>query len=125
MRKEVLDWLNSAEDDLNTAKTLWREKVYYASSFYSQQGAEKALKAAYILKFKKTYPQHNISTLASELGAPEEIISASKRLNPHYVQTRYPDAANAIPSDNYDKKIAEELLKESEKVFEWGSKQKE
>ena len=46
----------------------------------------------------------------------------AKKLNPHYVQLRYPDAANAIPKDAYDDEIAEELLEEAKKVFEWSEK---
>ncbi|MBI5884776.1 HEPN domain-containing protein [archaeon] len=119
VRKEVLDWLNSAEDDLNTAETLYREKIYYASAFYCQQAAEKALKAAFINEFKKSIQSHNLVEISRELKAPEEIISACRKLNPHYVQTRYPEAANAIPADVYDDEIVEELLEEAKKVFEW------
>lgn len=122
MRKEVSDWVESAKNDLETATTLLREKVFYASAFYSQQAAEKALKAAYISKSKKLYAQHNIISLATELGATSEIIASCKRLNPHYIQSRYPDAANAVPADSYDNKIASELLIESKKVVEWAIK---
>ena len=122
MRKEVFDWLNSAEDDLETAEVLFKQKVYYASAFYSQQAAEKSLKAAYISKFRKIAVKHNIIGLSRELSAPDEIQSACKKLNPHYVQSRYPDAANAIPKDAYDDEIAEELLEEAKKVFEWSEK---
>src|SRR3989344_2520845 len=122
MRKEVFDWLNSAEDDLETAEVLFKQKVYYASAFYSQQAAEKSLKAAYISKFRKIAVKHNIIGFSRELSAPDEIQFACKKLNPHYVQSRYPDAANAIPKDAYDDEIAEELLEEAKKVFEWSEK---
>lgn len=41
-------WLRQAERDLNTAKVNLRERIYDASAFFSQQAAEKALKAFYI-----------------------------------------------------------------------------
>ncbi|MCR4335878.1 MAG: HEPN domain-containing protein [archaeon] len=122
MRKEVLDWLNAAEDDLNTAGILLEQGVFYASAFYSQQASEKALKGVYIYKFKKIALRHNIIGLASELNAPEKIVSACKKLNPHYVQSRYPDAANALPAESYDEEIAEELLAEAREVFKWSEK---
>ncbi|MBU2099713.1 HEPN domain-containing protein, partial [Candidatus Micrarchaeota archaeon] len=53
------------------------------------------------------------------------IFSACKKLNPHYIQTRYPDAANAIPKDAYDEEIAEELIEKAKEVFEWSKKQTE
>ncbi|MEK6942120.1 MAG: HEPN domain-containing protein [archaeon] len=123
MRKEVFDWLNSAEDDLETAKILFSKDTYYACAFYCQQAAEKALKAAYIFEKRKITPLHNLMAIARELNAPESIISACKKLNPHYIQTRYPDAANAIPKDAYDSEIAKELLEKAKEVFEWSEKQ--
>ncbi|MBI5553779.1 MAG: HEPN domain-containing protein [Candidatus Diapherotrites archaeon] len=123
MRKEVFDWLNAAEDDLQTAQTLFSQEIHYACAFYCQQSAEKALKAVYILKQRKSTPVHNLVAIARELGVPEEILSACRKLNPHYIQTRYPDAANAIPKDAYDEEIAEELLENAREVFEWSEKQ--
>ena len=123
MRKEVMDWLNSAEDDLETAEVLLKQSVFYACAFYCQQSAEKALKALFIHRFRKGTALHNLIGLANELDVPAEILSSSKRLNPHYIQTRYPDVANAIPKDAYDDEIAGELLEEAKKVFEWTEKQ--
>ena len=53
------------------------------------------------------------------------LIGQAKKLNPHYIQTRYPDAANAIPKDAYDEEIAEELIEKAKEVFEWSEKQTE
>ena len=118
----MLDWFNAAEDDLNTAGILFRQGVYYASAFYSPQSAGKALKAAHISESRKLGARHNIIALSSELGAPEDIKAACKRLNPHYVQSRYPDAANAIPAEAYAAEIAESLPEDAKKVFKWSGK---
>jgi HEPN domain-containing protein len=40
---------------------------------------------------------HSILDLARELRA-QELMPGLFELNPHYVQSRYPDAANAVPS---------------------------
>ncbi|MFH1391932.1 MAG: HEPN domain-containing protein [Candidatus Diapherotrites archaeon] len=122
MRKEIFDWLNAAEDDLHTSEVLLKQGIFYASAFYSQQAAEKALKGIFILKFKKAAIQHNIIGLARDIEAPTEIVSACKKLNPHYIQSRYPDAANALPAESYDEDISEELLEEAKKVFDWSEK---
>jgi HEPN domain-containing protein len=41
------------------------------------------------------------------------------------VITRYPDAANGVPYDLYDKEIADERLKLSQKVLKWVEKELE
>lgn len=122
-RKEVFDWFNSGEDDLETARILFEQEIYYACVFYCQQAAEKALKALYIFVKKKSTSSHNLISISQELNAPEKILAACKKLNPHYIQTRYPDAANAIPKDAYDDEMAEELLQKAREVFEWSEKQ--
>jgi HEPN domain-containing protein len=123
MRKEIFDWLNAAEDDLETARILFSQGIYYACAFYCQQSAEKVLKAIHILIKKKGSSSHNLIFIAREIGAPEEIVSACRKLNSHYIQSRCPDAANAIPKDSYDEETAEELLEKSRDVFEWCEKQ--
>lgn len=41
---------------------------------------------------------------------------ALRVLNPEYVASRYPNAANGIPAENYDRLKAEGLLSAAEKV---------
>ncbi|MFN7182334.1 MAG: HEPN domain-containing protein, partial [Planctomycetota bacterium] len=48
MRKEAQDCLRQAEEDLLTAELNIKIERYYASVFFSQQCAEKALKATCI-----------------------------------------------------------------------------
>ncbi len=122
MRKEIFDWLNSAEDDLKTAEILLREKVFYASAFYSQQAAEKALKAIEIHILKTSSQSHNLIELAKKTGAPEKVVEAARKLSPHYIISRYPRAASALPADLYSSREAEELLNYAKVVFEWCEK---
>ena len=118
-----MDWLSAAEDDFRTAELLLSGGVFYASAFYCQQAAEKTLKALYIFRFKKPSPMHNLIVMSEKLLAPPAVLSAAKRLNPHYVQSRYPDAANALPSQAYDKKIAQLLAIDAKEVIEWAKRQ--
>ncbi len=39
---------------------------------------------------------HNIVELSQNLKAPLEVVEASQELNPDYMTTRYPNAANGI-----------------------------
>jgi len=46
-------------------------------------------------------------------------MSAPLLLNPEYVVSRYPDAANGIPAENYDAEKTERLLTAVERVHKW------
>jgi len=59
--------------------------------------------------------------LESETGIsiPENIRLAIQEVNPHYVITRYPDAANGIPARAYTQTKAKEILDKCKEVLEW------
>ena len=123
MRREVGYWFEQAKADLKSAKDLLKSENYYASVFFSQQTAEKALKSLYINKKKKGARGHNLVFFARELDAPEHIINACAELTPDYLATRYPDAATGIPSENYTKNSAKTHLKMAEEVFIWAEEE--
>ncbi|RKY57572.1 MAG: DNA-binding protein [Candidatus Latescibacterota bacterium] len=119
MRPEVRYTMAQAEEDLDTARVLLENDKYYASVFFSQQAAEKALKALYI-HIKREYPRtHNLVELAQDLEAPEEILEAVKELNPDYLSTRYVNAANGIPAQMYTRRSAEVHLEYAREVSLW------
>lgn len=71
MRPETLAWWKQAVDDLDVAKILIRNDKFAAAVFYSQQCAEKALKALY-LETKRDEPQtHNLKDLEKGPGSAE------------------------------------------------------
>ena len=124
MRKETENWFAQAEEDLDSAKANKQIKKYYIAAFMSQQCAEKALKAAYIEKFKSAVIKtHNLLELGEALKVSEEIMDCLLELNFDYTMSRYPDAANAIPSKAYNEVIAERKIRKAEVVFQWVSSQ--
>src|SRR5688500_2087933 len=58
-RKTAMDFWSQARADLATAVTLLDAGVYYASVFFSQQAAEKALKGATVDKQGRVPKGHN------------------------------------------------------------------
>lgn len=121
MRNEAKLLWEQALEDLKTAEALIEIKRYYASVFFSQQAAEKALKALYI-EVKREFPPktHSLLRLSNELGIKdEEIIDAVLDLNPEYIVTRYPDAANEVPAKIYNERMAVEHLEKAKKVIEF------
>ena len=123
LREEITNWWKQANADLNSGKNMFRAGDYYFCVFACQQAAEKGLKAFALIKLKKIPFGHSLIYLAKELKVPKEIFKATQSLNPEYITTRYPDAANAAPVDVYNKEIASERLEEAERVLLWLRKQ--
>jgi Uncharacterized conserved protein related to C-terminal domain of eukaryotic chaperone, SACSIN len=92
--------------------------VLEAAAFYSQQGAEKALKAIYISEFSKLLRTHDLVKLAKEVKAPTKIIELAAEITPAYVATRYPDV-----EEIYDKESVTAVFNASKEVLEWAEKE--
>ena len=121
MREEVRRlWLQALED-LETAKVMLETRRYYASAFFSHQAAEKALKAIFIHLKREISPNtHNLLELLEHLNIDdEEVVDAAMELNPEYVVSRYPDAANGIPAQMYNERIAKERYKKALRIVEY------
>ena len=119
MREEIRNICIQSEEDLRTAELIIEVDRFYASVFFSQQAAEKALKSVYIYQKKVLPKTHNIVKLASELEAPDEVIKACQELNPDYVTTRYVDAANGVPAQMYSRNSAITHLEYAKTVIAW------
>jgi HEPN domain-containing protein len=123
MREETRIWREQAEADLATAKSNLEQGIHYASVLFSQQAAEKILKARFIHSKKQSPPKtHNLVLLARELGATEEVIDACADLAPEYVLTRCPDGDIGPPSQRYTGRSAQRHLKLARKVMLWAKK---
>lgn len=123
MRKESLRLWEQALYDLDTAEKLLRIDTYYASVFFAEQAAEKALKALHIEKRRKMEFTHDLTEIAHALDAPGVISQAAAELSPDYVTTRYPNAANAVPAKLYDAQSAKRHLVYGRRVVEWVRKE--
>src|SRR5438552_14777323 len=102
-RKEAMDFWAQGRFDLSTAITLLDAGIYYASVFFSQQAAEKALKAAVVDRQHRIPKGHNLVQMANSLEAPVEIMNAAAELNPEFLLSRNPDSADGVPAQMYDK----------------------
>lgn len=112
-------WVQSRAD-LATALTLLEAGVYYASVFFSQQAAEKALKAAIAERRGAPARGHNLVQMASDLSAPAPIMRAASLLHPHFITSRNPEHADGKPpAHNYDSAQAHALLRLAQDIVEW------
>ena len=109
--KKAKEDLTVAEDEL--------DKITWASTFHSQQTAEKALKALLIALGKRPPKTHRIELLIelvriSGVETRELQEQGLEKLSNYAVEARYPDFEEE-PSEEE----AEEALRLARKVLEW------
>ena len=71
--KEIEKWIEKAEKDLNDAEFNLVNGRFEIAAFLSHQAAEKALKALYILKFKRLWKIHDLGKLSLAIKASKKI----------------------------------------------------
>ncbi len=123
MREEINNWWKQALADLRSAGNSIKSGDYYLAVFCCQQAVEKALKALHMLIQKESLPGHSLIYLAQKAKVPKELLSGIRDLNPEYLPTRYPDIAEGVPDELYDKEIALKHYKTAEEVLKWVEKQ--
>lgn len=83
--------------------------------FHLQQNAEKMLKALCLKEGRPGFTHSAIDLLRKLKGmkvdVPEEAFQAARRLDPHYILSRYPNGVGGVPRDYYDLAMVEELEK--------------
>ena len=124
MAERSKDWLWQAERDLNHARNSRAAGDHEWTCFAAQQAAEKALKAVYQSKHMEGWG-HTLIKLAENLKShisriPEKIMDASRRLDRHYIPTRYPNGfATGAPGQFYDKKDSDEAIEYAAIIIEF------
>jgi len=118
-RKEAMDFWAQSRADLATAITLLDAGIYYASVFFSQQAAEKALKAAVLDRQRRSPKGHNLVQFANSLEAPVDVMNAAAELNPEFLMTRQPESVEGVPAQMYDKTSARLHLRCAQDILDW------
>ena len=119
LRKEVQAFWTQAQADYTTATVLMDAGIYYASVFFSQQAAEKALKAVALRKQQRNPRGHHLIQIANSLDAPIEVMNASAELNVEFLTSRNPDASDGVPAQIYTRASAEQHLRAADTVLKW------
>jgi HEPN domain-containing protein len=123
---EALRWLDTAEDDLDSARILKEEGKFAHSCFHAQQAGEKALKA--IWYFADADPWgHSIRRLIEDLEkidadifrSVNPLIQAGTVLDRFYIPTRYPNGLPEItPREAFLREDAEACLESSRAIVQ-------
>lgn len=114
MQQEAKQWFEKAKKDIIAAEHSINSRDYEWSAFQSHQGTEKAPKALYIKKNSELIKTHDLILLAKKVMAPKNILSICSKINPAYLDTRYPD----IP-EKYNEVDAQEILDLAKEVIKW------
>lgn len=120
IREQALWWLSVAERDLERAKRSLEEGDRGAATFWSQQAAEKALKAV-LLATRGDFPKtHSIRRLFQELGSSlglsEEELEEAYELTQFYYLPRYPDIVEGVPDEAISERTARRAVAIAERV---------
>jgi HEPN domain-containing protein len=109
---EGLRWLDQAQADAKTARDCLEDGNFYATAFFSQQAAEKALKALLYAQGYRALITHSVVELLEEAARfvveLKELSDYAKELDRHYIGSRYP---NFYPSGAPYKFYTEEMAK--------------
>jgi len=108
-----------AKADMATATTLADAGISYAAVFFAQQAAEKALRAACIVRLERNPRSHNILQSANALLAPLEIMNAAAELNADFLLARSVEVAEGVPAQMYDGESARRHLEAAQLILDW------
>jgi len=120
MRIEAERLIKQADRDLLNAGKNIEVEAYEVAAFLAEQAVEKFLKAAWIV-FKAELPPHThyLVELGEGMQLPAPLLRHLAFLNPDYTVSRYPDAANGVPFELYDRETASSKVAAAREVIEW------
>lgn len=127
MPERSADWMRQAESDLRHARHARDDADYDWAAFASHQSAEKAIKALF-QKLNRDAWGHTLSlllgSLPDEARPGRELVDRAKRLDKHYIPTRYPNGfERGAPTDLYTLAEAEQAIADSEAILEFCRRQ--
>ena len=123
MANRHADWLRQAEADLRHARHSLDGGDHEWACFAAQQAAEKALKALVQALGGEPWG-HSVTVLLGDLSERTEVsgelVDAGKRLDKHYIPTRYPNGFDSgAPTDYYTAAEAEAAIADAERILEF------
>ena len=118
-------WLDIAQYDLETAKSMLSGGRWLYVVFMCQQAVEKISKGLYTLYVDDNIPRiHNIKTIFEyfddnlPVAIPEEKFDFFDTLSAYYLNNRYPDFVSKLSSQIKETE-ATKILSHTEEVFSW------
>jgi len=119
--KTIAYWVESAEYDLETGKSLLRSKRYPYALFFGHLAIEKLLKALVVKRTEDHAPfSHSLIMLAKKTGfeLPDEMYDQLAEFMEFHTEARYPDAKMEF-YQKCTREFAKEKFTEIKKVYTW------
>jgi HEPN domain-containing protein len=120
-KEKVEYWLDIADYDLETAKSMLKSDRYLYVVFMCQQAIEKVIKAVYIhIRDEEPPRSHNLAFIFNKLGVgmTTERLDLFNKLSAHYINNRYPEYKGKL-SSSLAKTEAEQYLTNTEDAYKW------
>jgi len=124
MKEEARRWLETAKDDLDTARILSGSAKYAHCCFHAQQAGEKAMKAVWYFEDLDPWG-HSIKKLIDDLesasppayDAFKDLTRPAMVLDRFYIPTRYPNGLPDItPDQAYNREDADVACNHADKI---------
>ena len=123
MANRSQDWLAQAGHDLEHAVHASADGDYDWACFAAHQAAEKAVKGLFLALGGAAWG-HSITALLKDLVVKvplsPELADAAKRLDKHYIPTRYPNGFDAgAPKEYYTLAEAEGAIADARSIYDF------
>ncbi len=118
IQKQIVYWIESADDDILTADLLIREKRVLHGLFFCHLVIEKAIKALYVKVVNEVAPRsHNLNYLSekAEIEFDDDTQIFLGILMKYQLQGRYPDYNPMLP----DQLNVEEYFNKTKDLLQW------
>jgi len=117
------DWWAQAQRDLRHARHALADDDCEWSAFAAQQAAEKAVKALIMQRAGEPWG-HSVTmlleALPEDVAPADPVVLAAKKLDKHYVPTRYPNGFDVgYPGRFYTREEAQEAIRDAGTVIDF------
>lgn len=121
MANRAPDWLAQAEHDLSHAQHALEDGDYDWACFAAHQAAEKAVKGLFLSLGGEGWG-HAVTRLLNDANhvatIPADLFQAARRLDKHYIPTRYPNGFDAgAPRDYYTAEEAQQAIRDAQRIY--------
>lgn len=125
MDKIIFHWVERAEYDLETAKSMLDTGRYLYVGYMCQQAVEKVLKGIIAQQNKENLPIHNLNRLAHVAGIENDLdpeqFNFLAELTPYCIEARYGDYKESL-SEIINEQKAKETYEKTQEIFKWLSR---
>jgi len=122
MDKIVSNWVERAEYDLETARSMLDTGRYLYVGYMCQQAVEKILKGIIAQQNKENLPIHNLNRLAQVAGIENDLNAEQfnflAELTPYCIEARYGDYRESL-SEIINEQRAREVYAKTQEIFQW------